>query len=100
MKNDDSARPRQTQQPARLTKADFVNGLNRMLATAAQAGKNNLELRAAALHTEVGNYPSRGHSIPTCCTVMLEAMQSGDEVLLQPAGGKGPSLLIRYRLPR
>jgi hypothetical protein len=31
---------------------------------------------------------------------MYEEMQPGDEILLTPAGGKGPTLLVRYKFPR
>ena len=100
MKNDPTARPQATQPPARLTKGDFVTALRKLLQEEAKAGKSSVDVRAANLHTDVGVYPARGHSMPTCCTVMYEEMQPGDEILLTPSGGKGPTLLIRYKLPR
>lgn len=100
MKNTPSARPQSTQVPVRLTKSDFVTTLRKLLQEAEKAGKTSLDVRAAALHTDVGIYPARGHSMPTCCTVMYEEMKPGDEILVTPAGGKGPSLLVQYKLPR
>ena len=100
MKNDTTARPQATQVPARLSKGDFVTALRKLLQEEEKAGKTSVDVRAAALHTDVGIYPARGHSMPTCCTVMYEEMKPGDEILLTPAGGKGPSLLVRYKLPR
>lgn len=100
MKNTQPARPPANQPPARLTKADFITALRKLLQEESKAGKTSVDVRAAALHTDVGVYPARGHSMPTCCTVMHEEMQPGDEILLTPAGGKGPSLLVRYKLPR
>ena len=100
MKNDAAVRPKASQTPARLSKGDFVTVLRKQLQEAAKAGETSVEVRAATLHTEVGVYPSRGHSMPTCCTVMYEEMQPGDEILLTPPGGKGPTLLVRYKLPR
>eukprot|EP01133_Synstelium_polycarpum_P006645 gene6645-7729_t len=100
MKNDATSRPQATQAPVRLSKGDFVAALRKLLQEEAKAGKSSVDVRAATLHTDVGVYPARGHSMPTCCTVMHEEMQPGDEVLLTPPGGKGPALLVRYKLPR
>lgn len=100
MKNDATARPQATQAPARLSKGDFVTALRKLLQEEEKAGKTSVDVRAATLHTDVGVYPARGHSMPTCCTVMYEEMQPGDEILLTPSGGKGPTLLVRYKFPR
>ena len=100
MKNDATARPQANQAPARLSKGDFVTALRKLLQEAAKAGETSVDVRAATLHTDVGVYPARGHSMPTCCTVMYEEMQPGDEILLTPSGGKGPTLLVRYKFPR
>lgn len=100
MKNDASARPQANQTLARLSKGDFVTALRKLLQEAGNAGKTSVDVRAANLHTDVGIYPARGHSMPTCCTVMHEEMQPGDEILLTPPGGKGPTLLVRYKLLR
>jgi hypothetical protein len=100
MKNDATTRPQATQAPARLSKGDFVTSLRKLLQEAANAGQTSVDVRAATLHTDVGVYPARGHSMPTCCTVMYEEMQPDDEILLTPPGGKGPTLLVRYKLPR
>ena len=100
MKNNATARPPANQAPARLSKGDFVTALRRQLQEAAKAGETSVDVRAATLHTDVGVYPARGHSMPTCCTVMYEEMQPGDEILLTPSGGKGPTLLVRYKFPR
>ncbi|MNM00870.1 hypothetical protein D3C81_107890 [compost metagenome] len=100
MKNDATVRPQANQALARLSKGDFVTVLRKQLQEAAKAGETSVDIRAANLHTEVGVYPARGHSMPTCCTVMYEEMQPGDEILLTPPGGKGPTLLVRYKFPR
>lgn len=100
MKNDAAIRPQASQVPARLSKGDFVTVLRKQLQDAGKAGEASVDIRAANLHTEVGVYPARGHSMPTCCTVMYEEMQPGDEILLTPPGGKGPTLLVRYKFPR
>ena len=100
MKNDATTRPQANQAPVRLSKGDFVTVLRKLLQDEAKAGKSSVDVRAANLHTEVGVYPARGHSMPTCCTVMYEEMQPGDEILLTPPGGKGATLLVRYKLPR
>ncbi len=100
MKNDATARPQAAQAPTKLSKGDFVTALRKLLQEAGKGGDTSVDVRAANLHTIVGIYPARGHSMPTCCTVMYEEMQPGDEILLTPSGGKGPTLLVRYKLPR
>lgn len=105
MKNDATARPQANrpqanQAPARLSKGDFVTALRKLLQEEEKAGKSSVDVRAATLHTDVGIYPARGHSMPTCCTVMYEEMRPGDEIVLTPPGGKGPTLLVRYKFPR
>src|SRR5471030_1707504 len=100
MKNDLTAHRQANQAPARLSKGDFVTVLRKLLQEEEKAGKTSVDVRAATLHTDVGIYPARGHSMPTCCTVMYEEMLPGDEILLTPPGGKGPSLLVRYKFPR
>ena len=86
--------------PARLGKGDFVTVLRKLLQEEGKAGKASVDVRAANLRTEVGVYPARGHSMPTCCTVMYEEMPPGGEIPLTPPGGKAPTLLVRYKLPR
>ncbi|MGZ9709371.1 GIY-YIG nuclease family protein [Glaciimonas sp. GNP009] len=84
----------------RLSKPDFQMMLHRLLAEAASAGEIFIDVRAGNLHTRVGGYPAKGHSMPTCCSVMRDEIKTGDNVLSEPPKGKGASLLIRYRLPR
>ena len=86
--------------PARLGKGDFVTVLRKLLQEEGKAGKASVDVRAANLHTEVGVYPARGHSMPTCRTVMYEEMPPDGEILPTPPGGRGPTLLVRYKLPR
>jgi 5-methylcytosine-specific restriction protein A len=38
--------------------------------------------------------------MPTCCNVMHQVMQEGDEMISGPDKGKGASFTIRYKLPR
>ena len=38
--------------------------------------------------------------MPICCSVMKSEMTGDDEILDEPKGGEGASLLIRYKLPR
>lgn len=84
----------------RLSKRDFQIMLHRVLAEAVNAGETYVDVRAGNLHTRVGGYPARGHSMPTCCSAMRDEIKTGDDVLSEPPKGKGASLFIRYRLPR
>jgi hypothetical protein len=84
----------------RLTKADFTHALRKALMEASDAGKAYVDIRSGDLHAEVGNYPGKGHSMPTCCSAMRDAMRVGDEVLAQPPKRNGARVVIRYLLPR
>ncbi|MEC4723546.1 GIY-YIG nuclease family protein [Noviherbaspirillum sp. CPCC 100848] len=85
---------------SRLTKADFENMLRRTFTEATNVGEDYIDIRSGDLHTRVGVYPSKGHSMPTCCTVMYDAMKPGDTVLQAPPKGKGANVVVRYQLPR
>jgi predicted component of type VI protein secretion system len=94
MKNDATARPQASQAPARLSKGDFVTALRKLLQEEEKAGKPSVDARCNPAYRR-WRLSARGHSMPTCCTVMYEEMRPGDEILLTPPGGKGPSLLVR-----
>jgi hypothetical protein len=59
-----------------------------------------VDVVACELHDLVGTRSGKDSRMPTCCNVMLAAMQNGDTVLASPPRGRGASLTIRYRLPR
>ncbi len=80
--------------------ADFRARLHLLFEKAGIARQTNLILRASDLHRQVGGYPGPSHRMASCCQVMLGEMQVGDEILGAPPSGRGPSLTIRYRLPR
>ena len=84
----------------RYSRQDFQVVLTAALEEAARAGAPCCDVRAADLHARVGGYPARGHSLPTCCSAMREAMKAGDTVLIEPARGHGPAFQVRYLLPR
>lgn len=84
----------------KFSKQDFKLVLDTMLSEASIAGENVVDIRAGNLHARVGGYPGRGHSMPTCCSAMRDAVKAGDTVLNEPLKGQGVSLHIRYCLPR
>jgi len=84
----------------KLTADDFREAILRRFASAARSGKTAIEINSGDLHRELGVYPGPGHSMPTCCNMMREAMTAGDTVLSSPPKGRGATLTIRYELPR
>jgi hypothetical protein len=82
------------------TKKDFQRALEEVFREHDRQGKTLVDVKAGDLHRRVGGYPGPGNRMPTCCTVMKENMQPGDEILNKPPKGKGASLRIRYKLPR
>lgn len=83
-----------------MTAEQFREELLTVFARAQAQSLPAVEVEARSLHGSVGNYPGPDHRMPTCCDVMRQAMQPGDEVLAEPPKGRGASLKIRYRLPR
>jgi len=83
------------------TADDFRQQLQVMLCQAALNGQVTPDVCAGTLHRLLGGYPNRGdHRMPVCCRVMLSEMRAGDNIVHAPPKGQGPSLIIRYVLPR
>lgn len=78
----------------------FRKELARILETAEGLGLSAVELRAGGLHRRVGGYPGADHRMPVCCSVMRDAMRTGDAVVAEPEKGAGASLTIRYSLQK
>jgi hypothetical protein len=73
-----------------------------MMAEAQKAGQDFVEINAGELHKRVGDYPGRNHRMPNCYQVMKAqiALDYDDAIVDEPPSAQGPSLTIRYRLPR
>lgn len=84
------------------TAEDFKHELFRMMAEGQKAGSEFVEINAGELHRRLGGYPGRDHRMPNCCQVMKAqlALDYGDVIVDEPPSGQGPTLTIRYRLPR
>jgi 5-methylcytosine-specific restriction protein A len=84
------------------TAEEFRTELDRIFYEAFHNRQPTVDANAGDLHRRVGGYPSSNHRMPVCCEVMRSAMDSdaGDIVLSQPPKGNGPTLTIRYILPR
>jgi hypothetical protein len=79
---------------------DFRQALLGFLFEAGQDGRSQVDVSAEQLHRALGGYPGESHRIPICCSVMRTCMRSGDSILQSPPSGSGPSLTIRFVLPR
>lgn len=78
----------------------FNNELRRIFTEATSRGFNVIEVNAGDLHRAVGDYARGTHRTPTCCNVMRQNLSVRDRILSEPPKGIGPSLTIRYALPR
>ncbi len=76
------------------TAEDFRRELFLMMASAQNSGREYIEISARELHARVGP--------PHCCQVMKAQLATdyGDVIVNEPPSGQGPTLTIRYRLPR
>jgi hypothetical protein len=81
---------------------DFRHELFQMMANAQKSGREFIEISARELYTHVGPLRGRNHRMPNCCRVMKAqlAPDYGDVIVNEPPSGQGPTLTIRYRLPR
>ena len=84
------------------TTENFRHELFVMMAEAQKTGQEFVEINASELHRRVGGYPGRDHRMPNCCQVMKAqlALDYGDTIVEEPPSGQGPTLTVRYRLPR
>lgn len=82
-----------------INRDGFQNELDRILENNNKSGKEFIDILSGKLHRTIGGYPSKNHSMPTCCDVMRSNMKIGDEILHSPPKGKRASLLIRYYFP-
>lgn len=81
-------------------KKDFQRALEEILREHDRQGEICADVKAGELHRRLGGYPGPGNRMPTCCDLMKENMEPGDEILNEPPKGRGASLRIRYKLPR
>ncbi len=84
------------------TAEDFRRELFLMMASAQNSGREYIEISARELHARVGPPLRRNHRMPNCCQVMKAQLATdyGDVIVNEPPSGQGPTLTIRYRLPR
>jgi hypothetical protein len=83
------------------TAEDFRRELFQMMADAQKGGRQFVEISARELHDRVGPPLRRNRRMPNCCRVMkARATDYGDVIVNEPPSGQGPTLTIRYRLPR
>ena len=81
---------------------DFATALQGRFREASGAGCRWMYVTASNLHREVGGFPASDGSdrMSLCTGAMRAAMREGDTVLCESPGGDGPTLTIRYLLPR
>lgn len=80
------------------TKKLFIAALEQQMKKARNNGASSLTITSKELHQLVGGYPGPNHKMPTCCTVMYDAMGESDVIVAKPPSGKGASLKITYNL--
>jgi hypothetical protein len=81
---------------------DFRRELFQVMASAQKGGRSFIEISARELYVRVGALRGRNHRMPNCCRVMKAQLATdyGDVIVNEPSSGQGPTLTIRYRLPR
>ena len=84
------------------TAKDFKHELFRAMAEAQNAGNEYVEINAGKLHRLLGGYARKKNRMSNCCQVMKGQLDivCGDVILGGPPSGQGPTLTIRYLLPR
>lgn len=79
---------------------EFRKKINYTFQTAERNDQPYIDINSGELHRQVGGYPGQNHRMPNCCSVMIQYIKPGDEILEGPHSGQGASLTIRYYLPR
>jgi 5-methylcytosine-specific restriction protein A len=80
-------------------KEDFLIELTAQIERAIQQKRPHAEINAGELHRVVGGYPSKSHSMPTCCEAMKEEMERrGGIVVFKTDSGNSASYTVRYSL--
>lgn len=79
-------------------KAEFISEIERIFTNARNRGDKYVEIISKDLHTKLGGYPGRNHSMPSCCDAMYDIKKDSDEIISAPTKGKGATLKIRYYL--
>jgi hypothetical protein len=84
------------------TADELRHELFQMMASAQKIGRESIEISARELYARVGPLRGRNHRMPNCCRVMKTQLATdyGDVIVNEPPSGQGPTLTIRYRLPR
>ncbi len=82
------------------SKDEFREAIHAIFEERSKVGAESVTIVSGDLHRKVGGYPSRNHSMPSCCSAMYDKQTVGDEILDKPPSGFGASFRIRYRLPR
>jgi hypothetical protein len=84
------------------TADDFRRELFQMMADAQNSGRASIQISARELRARVGPPRGRNDRMPNCCRVMKAPLATdyGDVIVNEPPSGRGPTLTIRYRLPR
>ena len=83
------------------TQDKFRVELRAQMKRAQKQGRPHVEINAGELHRTLGGYPGGSHAIPSCCAVMRNECKGGKvKIIHEPPSGDGPSLTIRYYLPR
>jgi 5-methylcytosine-specific restriction protein A len=83
-----------------VNRESFAAALKTEFITGSALGHSSVRVRAGDLHTKVGGYPGPDNRMPTCCSVMRDAMGHQDRIIDAPPSGKGARLTIEYWLPR
>ena len=77
---------------------EFRNELMKIITIAKEGNKEYVDVKSGDLHSKVGGYPGKNHSMPSCCSVMRQMMGNRDVIVNQPPKGNGATLIIRYYL--
>lgn len=80
-----------------LTVAELIED---QIDRASRQGRPHVEINADDLHRAAGASPGIAFGIPLCCERLRAAMGPDDVVVHRPIDGDGPSLTVRYLLPR
>lgn len=80
-----------------ITTKEFRNEIYKRIEKAKKMGLYSIVINSGELHRDMGIYPNKGHSMPSCCGAMRSI--EGYEIveISSPPKGKGATLTLEYR---
>lgn len=80
-----------------VTTKEFRDEIYKKIEKAKEMGLHSIVINSGELHRNMGGYPGKGHSMPSCCDAMRSIEEYEIVEISSPPKGKGATLTLEYR---